>query len=185
MKNKITYLILAFIINFSFISPAYCQLLTDDVCCPESCALETDCGVSNAYRYVSFGVGPIIVIPNVGIGYRQRYSQFGWDTAISFSTVGYAHQLGAHFVGHYYLSPTIKNSAYLGLGLIGSGIFTNNNKISGTLSPDFVFGKQLDKAGDKNHFIEMHVAIPTMLIKSKRTASMYLPLMYIKYGIAF
>ncbi|PJD95055.1 MAG: hypothetical protein CK425_09935 [Parachlamydia sp.] len=189
MKNKITYLILAFIVNFSFIQPAYCQLVMNDVCCPEH-AIEApppnlDCGVRDAYRYFSLGVGPVIFIPNVGIGYRERYSQFGWDTALSFSTIGYAHQLSAHLVGHYYLNPLRRNSAYLGLGLMGSGVFTNHKEGGGTLSPDFVFGKELERQGDSRHFIEMHVAIPTMWMGSKHTHSMYFPLMYIKYGIAF
>jgi len=189
MKNKITYLILALIVNFTFIEPAYCQLMMDDVCCPEynieTPLPELDCGICDAYRYVSVGVGPIIFIPNVGIGYRERYSQLGWDTALSFSTIGYAHQLSAHWVGHYYLSPLRKNSAYLGLGLMGSGVFTNHKGGGGTLSPDFVFGKGLDRHGDSRHFIEMHVAIPTLWMSSKHAHSMFLPLMYIKYGIAF
>lgn len=189
MKNKITYLILAFITNFSFTVPAYCQVGMSDVGCPEP-SIETpapdyDCGVCDAYRYMSLGVGPIIFIPNVGIGYRQRFSQFGWDTALSFSTIGYAHQLSAHLVGHYFLSPLRKNSAYLGLGLMGSGIFTNHKESVGTLSPDFVFGKEFERNGDSRHFVEMHMAIPTLWMNSKHPHSMYFPLTYVKYGIAF
>lgn len=189
MKNKIVCLVLVFIINFSFLKPAYCQLAMNEVCYPEpdieAPALDFDCGIYDAYRYVSLGVGPVIFIPNVGIGYRERYSQFGWDTALSFSTIGYAHQLSAHLVGHYYFSPLRKNSAYLGLGLMGSGIFTNHKEGGGTLSSDFVFGKELERSGDSRHFIEMHVAIPTIGMNSKHSHSMYFPLMYIKYGIAF
>lgn len=182
MKNKTIYLLLAFIVSFYFITPAHCQLVVDDIEVPVS---DLDCAVPDAYRYVSLGVGPIIFIPNVGIGYRKRYSQFGWDTALSFSTIGYAHQLSAHLVGHYYLSPLRKNSAYLGLGLMGSGVITNRKEGGGTLSQDFVFGKELERDGDSRHFIEMHVAIPTIWTTSKHTYSMYFPLMYIKYGIAF
>lgn len=138
----------------------------------------------DAYRYVSFGVGPIVIIPNVGIGYRERYSQLGWDTGLSFSTVGYAHQLSAHVAGHYYFSPR-KNSAYVGLGLLGSGICTNDGEGGATLSPDFIFGKELKREGDSKHFIEMHVGIPSMWIDSKHVKPMYVPLMYVKYGIAF
>jgi hypothetical protein len=82
--------------------------MMNDVCCPEHSieapAPNLNCDVRDAYRYVSLGVGPVIFIPNVGIGYRERYSQFGWDTALSFSTIGYAHQLSAHLVGHYHAS---------------------------------------------------------------------------------
>lgn len=190
MKNKFIYFILALIANFSFANIANCQPLKNDAYYPDSYsegpAPGFDCDVCDAYRYVSLGVGPIIFIPNVGVGYRERYSQFGWDTALSFSTIGYAHQLSAHLVGHYYLSPSRKNSAYLGLGLMGSGVFTNHEGGGATLSPDFVFGKELEKIGNSSrHFIEMHVAIPTMWKDSKHTHSMYFPLMYIKYGISF
>jgi hypothetical protein len=160
-----------------------------DVYCPEQYVeapeSEWDCGVCDSYRYVSVGMGPIILIPNVGIGYRERHSKFGWDSALSFSTIGYAHQLSAHLVGHYYLSPFQKNSAYLGLGLMGSGIFTNHKHSAGTLSPDFVFGKVLERSNDSRHFVEMHVAVPTVWVESKHSHSMYFPLMYIKYGISF
>ncbi|MBS4168977.1 hypothetical protein [Parachlamydia sp. AcF125] len=165
MKNKITYLILAFLANFSFTFSAYCQLMANDVYCPEpyiaAPAPDFDCDVRDAYRYAYLGVGPVIFIPNVGIGYRERYSQFGWDTGLSFSTIGYAHQLGAHLVGHYYLSPLRKNSVYFDIGLTVSGTLTNRKEGGGTLSSDFVFGKELEKNGDNSHFIEMHVPIPT------------------------
>ena len=189
MKTKITYLILALIVNFSFITFAYCQPTMNDVCCCdnyiEDAVSDSKCGIQDAYRYFSIGVGPVIFIPNIGIGYRERYSQFGWDTALSFSTIGYAHQLNAHLVGHYYLSPLKRSSAYLGLGVTGGGAFTNRKGGIGALSADFVFGKELDRQDGSRHFIEMHVAIPTLGINSKRTHFMYFPLMYIKYGIAF
>lgn len=189
MKNKIAFLAAVLIANLFFLHQAYCQPMVNNVCYPEAdteaLASDADRDICDAYKYISVGVGPIIFIPNVGIGYRARYSQFGWDTALSFATIGYAHQLSAHLVGHYYLSPLRKNSAYLGLGLIGSGIFTNDREGGVTLSPDFVFGRELEKSGDRRHFIEMHVAIPTLWMNSKHPRSMYLPLMYIKYGIGF
>lgn len=179
MKNKIIFTILALIVNFSFTNSAHCQSVTEEF--SPSC----DYNTNDAYRYITFGAGPVVFIPNVGIGYRTRYSQFGWDTALSFSTIGYAHQLSAHWVGHYYLSPLRKNSAYVGLGLMGSEIFTNHKGSATTLSPDFVFGKELARYGNSKHFIEMHVAVPTLSMNSQHTHSTYLPLMYIKYGTAF
>lgn len=189
MKNTISFLIFVLTVNFLFTHSAYCQSGMNDPCSPEpyidSNFQDLDCEVYDAYRYFSLGVGPIFFIPNVGVGYRERYSQFGWDTGFSFSTIGYAHQISAHLVGHYYLSPSRQNSAYFGLGLIGSGVFINHKGGGGTLSPDFVFGRELERSGDSRHFIEMHMGIPSMWIGSKHTHSMYFPLMYIKYGIAF
>lgn len=101
MKSKIAFLI--FFINLCIIKPVYCQSEISD---PESFTEvpkpSFDYDLQDAYRYVSFGVGPIIVIPNLGIGYRSRYSRFGWDAALSFSTIGCVHEVSAHLVGHYY-----------------------------------------------------------------------------------
>lgn len=189
MKNKLKYLVTLLIANFSFINASCVHAVTNDVYYDDSyyseALQECDYCVCDAYRYVSVGVGPIVFIPNLGIGYRQRGTQFGFDTALSFSTFGYVHQLSAHLVGHYYLSPYQQNSAYLGLGLMGSGIITNHRDGAGTLSPDFVFGKELERNEDSRHFIEMHVAMPTLWMGSRHHHSSYIPLMYVKYGMSF
>lgn len=186
MKNKLTCLIIAI---FSFANTAYSLQAENETCYPESLIEISDCGfdhdaISDAYRYVTFGGGPVVFIPNIGIGYRERFSGLGWDTALSFSTIGYAHQLVGHLVGHYYLNPSMRNSAYLGLGIMTSGVVTNDKEKAWTLSPDFVFGKEFERKGDSRQFLEMHVGIPTMSI-SKHVRTMYFPLMYVKYGIAF
>lgn len=142
-------------------------------------------GVYEAYPYATLGGGPIVVIPNIGIGYRQRFARVGTDAALSFSTIGYAHQLSFHAVGHLYLDPCRYDSMYVGLGVTGSGIFTNGKGCIGTFSPDFVFGKVLESSGPRRHFIEMHVGMPTLLFGSGGGHGMYLPLMYIKYGFSF
>jgi len=154
-------------------------VMTSQIQCDEYYPETTD----YSFGYATVGVGPIFFIPNVGIGYRQRHAQYGWDTGLSFSTVGYVHQLSAHFAGHYYLDPCEAESTYLGLGLLGSFITTNHNLWSGvTLSPDFIIGRELKN----HHFIEMHVAAPTVSFGSHRGAQgFYLPMMYIKYGFAF
>lgn len=146
---------------------------------------ECECETLDAFRYATIGMGPIIFIPNAGIGYRERYGQHGWDGAVSFSTIGYAHQFSAHAVGHYYLNPERRDSTYLGLGLMGSGIITNRSKGGCTLSPDLVVGNELDRGSDRRQFVELHLAIPTLWIESKHTRGVYLPLMYLKYGFSF
>lgn len=185
MKMKVIFFIFVCAVNFCFASGGSCDPVCSSKPYDELADSKFNGGVYDCYRYLSIGVGPFVVVPNVGVGYRERYSQYGWDTALSFSTVGYVHQLSAHLVAHYYLSPLRKNSAYLGFGLIGSGVLTNYRDCGGTLSTDFIFGKELKRSGDSSHFMEMHVGIPSLLIESKRTHCTYLPLMYIKYGIAF
>jgi hypothetical protein len=190
MKNKLLYLILALVVSFSFIDSAYAQCIRNDDDYPayeEPSLQDFDYQVCDAYHYFSLGVGPVIFIPNLGIGYRERHNKWGWDTALSFSTIGYAHELTAHLVGHYYLSPFRQDSTYLGFGIIGSGILVNHHReTAGTLSPDFVFGKEFEKKeGSGKSFLEMHVAMPTLWMGSHFRESTYFPLMYIKYGMAF
>ena len=199
MKNKLLYLIFSMIASISvanadYYQPTYNQPTFNEtswcVDCNQSpacdAACEVPCDVYDAYSYMTLGVGPFVVIPNIGLGYRERYARLGWDSAVSFSTVGYVHQLSAHVVGHYYFNRCKQNSPYVGLGLMGSGVFGNHNKQNfGTLSLDFVFGKQFQRTDDTRHFIEMHVGVPTLCMKSKRSKVTYVPLMYIKYGFSF
>lgn len=138
-----------------------------------------------SFSYFNVGVGPILFIPNVGIGYRHRYTQAGWDAALSYSTVGYIHQLNANFVMHCYLQPSKPYSAYLGIGGCGSLILDNHGDKSSTVSADFVFGKELARDGNRHHFIEMHVAAPTKFMYKHHHESFYFPLMYVKYGVSF
>lgn len=189
MKNIFRSLALTVAASFSIINTADCQPVINATYSPEAYGdtpiSSCNGGVCDAYRYVSFGVGPVLFIPNIGIGYRERFSQFGWDTALSLSTIGYAHQLGAHLVGHYYLSPSRQNSAYLGVGLMGGGVFTNHDGGCAVLSPDFVLGKELERNKDSRHFIEMHLGLPSMWMTKKHHHSTSFPMMYIKYGISF
>lgn len=186
MKSKLLYLIFSTIISFSFANTIYSQPPFNETCWDETPAYDVDCDVYDAYSYVTAGVGPFIIIPNIGFGYRERHANLGWDSALSFSTIGYMHQLSAHVVGHYYLSPSRQNSPYIGLGLMGSCVFGNHKMENwGTLSLDFVFGKEFVRTDDSRHFLEMHVGMPTLWIESKHPTSIYFPLMYIKYGFSF
>lgn len=145
---------------------------------------DCECDIYDAYSYMTLGVGPFIVIPNIGFGYRERHAQLGWDAGVSFSTVGYVNQLQGYAVGHYYFNRCKQNSPYVGLGLQGSYVFGKRFG-GGTLSPNFVLGKEFLRDGDSRQFIEMHVGIPTMWVESGRVDGMYVPLMYIKYGFSF
>lgn len=180
MKNKFLFLIFTLI---SFASSAYSDTTYPETY-DETYAADYDYGIYDAYPYATLGVGPVIFIPNVGIGYRQRNCQFGWDTGLSFSSIGYAHQLTGHLVGHYYFSPYKLNSAYVGFGLMGSGVVTNHHGCGGSLSPDFVIGKAWNDDCSR-HFIEMHVGVPSLMVDSKHQHALYLPLMYVKYGFSF
>ncbi len=123
MKNKFTYLFIALLVNCFSLNTAYCQSIMTDCDYPmpnrdeysDESAPVDNIDTYHAYRYGTVGVGPVIFIPNIGLGYRERFGQYGWDTAVSFSTIGYAHQLTAHLAGHYYFNSHLKNPFYLGL----------------------------------------------------------------------
>lgn len=184
MKTKFASLILALITSFSFAysdEPCYPEYYSsDDYYCPEY-----DYGVYDAYRYFSVGVGPVVFIPNLGVGYRERHCQLGWDANLSFSSIGYAHQVTGNVVGLYYFDAYAQNSPYVGLGLLGSGVFTNKKGSAATLSPDFVIGKEFERTDYSRHFIEMHIGVPTLVMGKRFNKGLYVPLMYIKYGISF
>ncbi|MFV0339168.1 MAG: hypothetical protein ACK5MA_00855 [Parachlamydiaceae bacterium] len=151
----------------------------------EACTEECPEAFCDRYRYVTLGVGPVIFIPNVGIGYRERKGCYGWDSALSFSTIGYANQFSGHLATHYYLNPSKQNSVYIGAGVLASGVFTWHGKGGFTVSPDWIVGKELKWNNESRHFLEMHVAVPTYWSGSHRSHWIYLPLMYIKYGFSF
>lgn len=178
MKNKLILTVLILIFNFSLVHASPCNN-TDATDTPVPCA------ITDSYRYFTVGVGPFVVIPNIGLGYRERSNQFGWDTGLSFSTIGVAHQFSGQLIGHYYLQPQEQSSNYIGAGVLGGCLITNRGRMGGTVSPDFVFGKELERKGACRHFIEMHVAMPSLWIHKNRTEGTYIPLVYIKYGTSF
>jgi len=184
MKNKI----LIFVVFLISMNSAYSQ--QDCSICFNENNEENDYSIQNSdvdysFRYFTVGGGPFLLIPNIGIGYRERHAKTGWDLALSFSSIGVAHQLGAYVVGHYYLNPPIQNSFYLGCGILGSSVIINDGSCDGYLSPNFVFGKELKQSGEGHHFLELHLAAPSLIFKPHHCGMMYIPLIYIKYGVSF
>ncbi len=195
MNNKIKTLTCVLLSCFSFAQAdlAYDGFAEEEcgemTCCEHSYdntyPVEFDSRLCGGYRYATLGMGPFILIPNVGIGYRERYYRHGWDVGASFSTIGYYHQITAHWARHLYLSPYTQNSGYLGLGVLGSGIVSNRGKGALTLAPVFVFGKELESSDESHHFVEMQVGIPTLWFESGHSKFNYIPFLYFKYGFSF
>lgn len=180
------------LLGVSLSTSAWCETQANDSCCLDL-GTQAPTPIYNyeahdAYRYFSVGVGPIIFAPNIGIGYRKRYSQFGWDAAVNVSTIGRLHQINAHLVGHYYLTSLEKHSDYMGVGLIVSEIFTNHNKRVGTmLSSDVVYGSEFKINATSKQFIELHLAGLTLswINYKKERYLQNLPILYLKYGVKF
>lgn len=138
--------------------------------------------MQSAYPYFSVGTGPVLVIPNVGLGFRARRTRTGIDTSLGYSTIGYAHLVQGAVVGHLYLDPWQETSSYFGLGIAGSGFFDNHGYSNGSIGPDFVFGREFRCKGKRRQFLEMHVQAPSWWFDRGRPERFDLPLMFVKYG---
>lgn len=193
MNSQIKQVILTIVASLSFASLAHAHThpvhVAHEGCCAEvyseTPAIDYNGAIYDSYGYVSVGLGPVFFAPNLGIGYRERHANLGWDTSLSVSTIGYAHALNGSLVGHLYFSPVRQNSGYVGLGVMTSAISTNRGDVAGTVSTDLVFGKELSWDGCGRHFVEMHVGVPTLLIERAHSRNLYLPLVYVKYGTSF
>lgn len=138
----------------------------------------------NGYNYFSFGVGPLMITPTVGVGLRQHYQYHGFDASLNFTTAGEAHQIQGDLVYHFVTNPYRKDPWYLGAGVATSVFVTNHGDTAYGIAPDFVVGKELKN----RNFIEFHVQAPTWLSDSASMSStfqMNIPLTYVKYGIGF
>jgi hypothetical protein len=150
---------------------------------------------SESYSYVCAGLGPVIPVPHIGLGYRQRFAnQLGWDSSLVFATGGTCHQLGLNLMLHYYLHSEQQNSVYVGAGVRANGFLTNHeSKTSGAVSLDTVIGKVLMADGGAPHFIELHFCSPSVCTKAQvsdladnvKTKFTAVPMMYITYGVGF
>lgn len=189
MRSQSRFIILYFLVFIFSTNPVFSQ----QECYTSINENNTDidytlqnCPVDYSFRYFNVGGGPFILIPNIGVGYRERHVNIGKDIALSVSSIGFAHQLGAYVMGHYYLSPQEQNSFYFGCGVLGSYFTLNDGSWDCYLSPNFAFGKEFKQTGEDHHFLELHITAPSITLRHHRhCAIMYIPLIYIKYGMSF
>src|SRR5947207_15767072 len=107
MKNKLTYLVAAFLCGS---------------CLAHASADEQP--PQDSYSYVSFGSGPInglgdsLLVPNLSVGYRSHgNSIMGGDTGLLCSTIVPAHEVSFQYILHFYLTPYDSHSLYSVQGL--------------------------------------------------------------------
>lgn len=145
------------------------------------------CEYCDSYGYFTIGTGPILLIPNLGVGYRQRNLHHGFDVSLSASTIIEAHIVQGSLLYHFYSNPYREDPWYVGAGVTTSLFLTNHSDSAGGISPDFVIGKELKREGDNKHFVEVHVQAPLWAssLKDNKMTQINFPLMFIKYGVAF
>jgi len=163
------------------------------------CALTLMCGIciskpilassnEESYKYISGGANFIDKAPCLSVGYRQRWEgNLGWDSAITYATLGVSHHFSWHGVVHYYLNDD-KNAPYIGVGArIGEMLYNADRRWMGMISADYVIGKVLMSEGHSSHFVEMHIASPTgwrdHTTHNKGVNAS--PFVFLTYGVAF
>ncbi|MEC7838990.1 MAG: hypothetical protein VX777_03000 [Chlamydiota bacterium] len=145
-----------------------------------------DCTVS--YGYVSVGVGPSILMPSIGTGYRTRNYSRGVDSSLRLSTIGILHVAQVNVSMLQYLRPNSVQSYYWGVGPACSFICDNSSlKYSDLLfSPSLVFGKERLEDDGLRGFSEFSFQSPHFLIrKGKVRHATNIPAVYYRYGVCF
>ena len=142
---------------------------------------ENDTAYCDSYPYFTLGVGPILILPNVGVGYRGRVFHHGFDISLSAATVIQAHHIQGIVAYQFYPNPYREDPWYVGLGTATSLYLDNHGHSGLTVAPDISVGKvTMTRSGEK-HFWEAHVQAPTW----GEYGRLDFPLMYIKYGVSF
>jgi len=142
-----------------------------------------------AFNYWNAGVGPLLLIPNVGIGRRYYQDRFGYDVSLNLGSVYYVSSLQFIANALYIPNPQAERPWYFGLGA-ALGVATDH-KFSGailTASPNFLVGKELTNNDCYKSFVEAQIQFPTWgsdARKSSKSLRVDFPLMYLKYGRSF
>ena len=138
-----------------------------------------------SYKYVTFGMGPFILIPQVGLGYRVHDLTNGFDASLGISSVIFAQYINGTMNYHYYFNQNLSNPMYIGAGISAGILFANQAKGSiFVIAPDFVIGKEFSS---NKTFLEAHIEAP--LWGGEKRIRMHnrldFPAVYIKYGISY
>jgi hypothetical protein len=148
-----------------------CNVVTQDCC--------------DSFYYGTVGVGPLLLIPNAGVGYRMMHGRHGLDVSFSFATAFVAHQFQGILAYHYIVNPCDLCPFYVGVGIAPSYVITNHGHNGLAIAPDFIVGKQI---GFGRQFVEAHIQAPTWFSSNHtlhHKSKTNLSLIYVKYGFGF
>jgi len=134
--------------------------------------------------YVTTGVGPLLITPSVGAGYRSRHGSFGVDISLSTSTL---YLIVSEIQGTidltYTPTPSWDNPFYTGLGIAGGCYLSRWGGVTWSVSPDFVVGKEFTGFFGVKQFVELRAQVPHWS-PSENDISLF-PATYMSYGIGF
>jgi hypothetical protein len=169
---------------FKFVTPILLATAT-------LCASETEQPaepVRHSMGYVDLGVGPLpIPLPSFGLGYRLQRGHHGFDASERVTTVVHFTEWKTSLLYHHYFHPNLKSQFYAGggVGLSAlSGRSFNHQSLRGTISPEFVFGKQYQNELGYNRFFQAQISWPTFRF-GHMNKPFYMPLVVLSYGIGF
>lgn len=151
---------------------------------------ESNCtyDANTSYKYVTFGMGPFILIPQVGLGYRAHDLKNGFDASLGLSSLILAHYINGTVNYHYYFNRNLSNPMYAGAGISTGILFANSVKGSlFVIAPDFVIGKEFSDKENNKTFLEAHVEAPLWggEKRIRMRDRINFPAVFIKYGFSY
>jgi len=140
-----------------------------------------------SYGYVSVGMGPDILAPCLGVGFRHRLRANGFDGSLRLSTIGFAHALQANCNYLRYINPERNSSWYVGVGPAISlvSINTYSRETLFFVSPNFVIGKEIVGDNGAKQFHDFSIQSPHWNPLEKNKGPLNFPAVYYRYGLAF
>ncbi len=179
--------------NLAFAQPAlYPQsaYYSEPQYCTEYYPATTPVKKSTSYNYWNIGVGPLALIPNIGVGTRHVTGNWGYDLSLNVGSSYYFSSAQIIASALYIPNPNVENHLYCGLGVSG-GVATNKhfNQAKFFLTPDVVIGKMLTNTPCSKTFVEMHVEGPMWgagkHLSFRNKDRLDFPLVCVKYGMNF
>lgn len=142
------------------------------------------CEAAQTFNYWNVGVGPLLLIPNAGIGRRHLNDHYGWDVSLNVGSVFYVTTVQIMADALYIPNPEVCNPLYFGAGVAFGGAFGSHMAV-GAVAPDFLIGKELSNDECGKTFVEAHIQIPTWAFGHGEKGRTHFPLITIKYGMSF
>jgi hypothetical protein len=130
-------------------------------------------------------------LPNFTIGVRTQKNHFGFDFSADLFTIHYITSLKITPSFLYYPKPKLNSQFYYGVGFTAGELFPDKKffkKSLTYLSPELIFGKKYQNENNENRFWQLTIDFPTFGFenyKNKTCKTLYYPIVFLKYGVAF
>lgn len=156
--------------------------------------------VEETLKYFDMGFGPApIPLPDFGFGFRHQKNKWGYDLNFDLSTIYYVTQVKITPSVLYYNKPNLSSQFYSGLGLATGCLFTNkishdwdfSENSAFIIAPELIFGKKYKNENGSDRFFQVNIDWPTYSFQKLTSEGwahsniLYVPVVYLKYGVAF